>query len=109
VNSTNSSEKLSEALSKIGYDVTSGVNLSAAEMIEQVNTVWKNAKKTHDSVIIGISSHGNETAGKKQVVYSKDWQEVDFTDIILNFTSVNCPQLRNKVKVFLIDACRGSN
>jgi hypothetical protein len=28
-----------------GYDVTSGVNLSAAEMMEQVNTVRKNAKK----------------------------------------------------------------
>ncbi len=77
-------------------------------MMEQVNILWKYAKETHDSVIIGITSHGNETVSEKQVVFSKDLQEVDITDIIINFTSEKCPQLRDKVKIFLIDACRGS-
>ncbi|KAK3593302.1 hypothetical protein CHS0354_031361 [Potamilus streckersoni] len=66
-----------------------------------------------DSFAFIISSHGNElespSSGKiEHVIYFSDDQYIFTNDILKMFSDENCPSLKEKPKLFFIQACRGT-
>ena len=58
-----------------------------------------------DGLIYCISSHGD--TGRR--IYASDGEEYCLTFVLDMFTNKKCPQLRNKPKIYIIDACRGGS
>lgn len=63
----------------------------------------KEEHKDVDSTVVVIMSHG--ASGDK--CYGSDGEHVDYADIIDMFNNCNCPNLKDKPKMFFIQACRG--
>ena len=55
-------------------------------------------------LIITIITHG----GEGNVLYSKDCKPVQLKELAEKFNSAECKALKNKPKIFIINACRGS-
>ena len=75
---------------------------------KEILQFFKDARKLvvdnkHDGLIVIISSHG----GSESVIYDSKWQEVELFEIFSIFHRDECPYLKNKPKLFFIDACRG--
>lgn len=58
-------------------------------------------KKDADALIVTVLSHGGKGA-----VYGTDGREISITDMATIFYSGNCPSLKGKPKIFLIEACQ---
>ena len=58
----------------------------------------------YDAFFIIILSHGDPG----DVIYTSDSQSIKISEISDHFTASNCPTLANKPKVFIVQACRGS-
>ena len=61
-----------------------------------------NTKYNHDSLIYFISCHGN----RDEIIYDSDGEEYSLAFIYDQFTNLNCQSLRNKPKIFIVDADR---
>ncbi|WAR19169.1 CASP2-like protein [Mya arenaria] len=55
--------------------------------------------------LCAISSHGEEIDGQMSIQFS-DGQFFPLNDIIEKFSDKACPELKGKIKIFLIQACR---
>lgn len=55
-----------------------------------------------DCMLIAVMSHGVEGS-----FYGRDGQPINIEQMLTLFNNQNCPQLQNKPKIFLIQACRG--
>lgn len=60
---------------------------------------------THGERLPGTSTDGEETYG----LLCTDGQIVEIREIISAFNDVNCPTLKDKPKLFFLQACRGMN
>ena len=79
------------------------------DMTKNETFTWFEKAKTEmtttpvDCFVLVLLSHGREDG-----IYARD-SIMQFADIIEIFNATNCPQLRFKPKVLIIQCCRGSN
>uniref|UniRef100_A0A8C9BT27 Caspase 1 n=1 Tax=Phocoena sinus TaxID=42100 RepID=A0A8C9BT27_PHOSS len=97
-------------LEGLGYSVDVKENLTASDMtIELKAFAARPEHRTSDSTFLVLMSHGIRTGvcGKK---YSEEVQDVLKVNTIFQILNTwNCPSLKDKPKVIIIQACRGDN
>ena len=74
------------------------------EFNEKVGDILKCRKYNYDALIYFISCHG-DTGG---VIYDSTGNKIPLITIFDKFNNQNCIKLRNKPKIYFIEACRGS-
>ncbi|CAM4703703.1 unnamed protein product [Leuciscus chuanchicus] len=103
-------ENMEWLLKELDYQVVKYTNVSAEEMKQAVKNFAERVEhKRSDSTFVVIMSHGKRDA-ILGVHYNKTDNPSDtfpVDDIFHHLNSENCPALRNKPKVILIQACRG--
>ncbi|XP_047609581.1 caspase-1 [Phacochoerus africanus] len=95
-------------LEDLGYSVDVRENLTASDMaIELKAFAARPEHKSSDSTFLVLMSHGIQAGicGKKYSEKVPDVLEVNTIFQILN--TLNCPNLKDKPKVIIIQACRG--
>uniref|UniRef100_A0A3Q3GX54 Caspase a n=2 Tax=Kryptolebias marmoratus TaxID=37003 RepID=A0A3Q3GX54_KRYMA len=114
-NQRNGAEKDEENMEKLlrhsGYEVVKHRNLTGKAIDDALRTFAKHPKlREADSVFVVIMSHG-----KLGVILGVDWKDGDAKPDEFPINSIfkllgpeNCPELINKPKIIVIQACRGS-
>ncbi|XP_023363492.1 caspase-1 [Otolemur garnettii] len=101
---------MEKLLADLGYSVHVRKNLTASDMITEVKAFAARPEhRTSDSTFLVFMSHGirEGICGKK---YSEQVPDVlGVNEIFRMLNSQNCPNLVNKPKVIIIQACRGEN
>ncbi|XP_010830581.1 PREDICTED: caspase-1-like [Bison bison bison] len=95
-------------LEGLGYKVDVKENLTASEMILELKAFAAHSEhRTSDSTFLVFMSHGIRAGicGKKYSEEVPDILKVD--DIFHVLNTGNCPALKDKPKVIIIQACRG--
>ena len=92
--------RLSALFYELNYDVISYIDKTAEEMRKSIRDMVKYDYKNVGSLLVFIMSHGVE--GK---ILAKDEEEIYLTEFIDPFKNVQ--SLRNKPKLFFVNACRG--
>ena len=98
-------ESLHVLFKTLGFDVRIHQNLTAQGMTDKAQSYGK-MKHTGVFLLI-ILSHGG-LVDNKEVVSGTDCRAVEIRNLERFFYASNCPSLRGVPKIFLIDACRGS-
>uniref|UniRef100_A0A2I3NIA6 Caspase-1 n=1 Tax=Papio anubis TaxID=9555 RepID=A0A2I3NIA6_PAPAN len=97
-------------LQNLGYNVHVRKNLTASEMTTELEAfAHRPEHKTSDSTFLVFMSHGirEGICGKK---YSEQVPDVLQLNAIFEMLNTrNCPSLKDKPKVIIIQACRGEN
>ncbi|XP_075402648.1 caspase-1 [Tenrec ecaudatus] len=97
-------------LGGLGYSVHLKENLTAPDMIAELKMfAARQEHETSDSTFVVFMSHGiqNGICGTKYSEELSDVLEVNTIFQLLN--TRNCPKLKDKPKVIIIQACRGGN
>uniref|UniRef100_A0A2K5EA24 Caspase-1 n=1 Tax=Aotus nancymaae TaxID=37293 RepID=A0A2K5EA24_AOTNA len=97
-------------LKNLGYSVDVRKNLTASEMTTELEAfAHRPEHKTSDSTFLVFMSHGIQEGicGKKYSEQVPDILQVN--EIFRNLNTRNCPSLKDKPKVIIIQACRGEN
>ncbi|XP_054901421.1 caspase-1-like [Poeciliopsis prolifica] len=103
-------ENMEKLLYNLGYEVVKYTNLTGKAIDEALIDFTKHPKLKHtDSVFVVIMSHG--MLGK---ILGVDWKadkpdEFPINDIFKHLGSESCPELIDKPKVIIIQACRGEH
>lgn len=105
----NGSEKDVKALQDIftclGYKVVIKRDSSIRRMVDICNRIAElEMLKEHTALFVAILSHGE----KNDFVYGSYGNAVQIDDLIEPFRGSNCPGLAGKPKIFLVNACRGT-
>ena len=98
-------EKLAVLFIDLKFDVNTHQNLTGEEISDIVKSYG--AKQHSGAFFLAILSHGTSVENK-QVVLGTDSKEVVVSDLMCFFYASNCNSLHGRPKIFLIDACRGS-
>ncbi|XP_032141615.1 caspase-1 isoform X2 [Sapajus apella] len=101
---------MSMLLKNLGYSVDVKKNLTASEMTTELEAfAHRPEHKTSDSTFLVFMSHGTREGicGKKYSEQVPDILQVN--EIFRNLNTRNCPSLKDKPKVIIIQACRGEN
>lgn len=77
-------------------------NLTAKEIRDVVKTVRAEDHSKYNALVVLVASHGFE-----KCVVGTDGHAVYQREITHAFSTVKCPTLANKPKVFVFDVCRG--
>ena len=97
-------DALKVSLEALGYHVICEENLTAEQMKQKLKEVCaENVRPGDDSFICYISSHGCESG-----VYGVDKNCVSVDNLSKILEPDVCPQLKDKPKIFFVQACRGS-
>ncbi|KAM3933670.1 caspase-1-A-like [Leptodactylus fuscus] len=108
-------EGMKKILKGLDYNVQLSTDLTAEEMQTTMKTFAAHSHhKDSDSTFLVFMSHG-----ERDIIYGTDFKSEDVEgreratgrihvdDIFNTFNNENCPGLRNKPKVIIIQACRG--
>ena len=76
---------------------------SKSNLHRELKTLSANYHKDYDVFFCVIMSHGNE----KNEICTTDNEVININEIQDYFKPKNCPSLRGKPKIFIIQACRG--
>lgn len=102
--STKDVTKLAAVFKKLHFTTTVVSDVSAAEMHKTfLITAFKVIEQCHDAFVCIILSHG----GNNDCIYGVDGTTIKVNDILKYFNNETCAQLRDKPKMFFINACRG--
>ena len=71
---------------------------------DQVHLIVENRKYNYDGLIYFISCHGDIDG----VIYDSSGSKIPLIVIFEKFNNQNCVQLRNKPKIYFVEACRGN-
>ncbi|CAK6448825.1 unnamed protein product [Pipistrellus nathusii] len=97
-------------LEGLGYTVDVKEDLTALDMIAELKAfAARQEHKNSDSTFLVFMSHGirQGICGKK---HSEEVSDVlDINTIFQSLNTYNCPSLKDKPKVIIIQACRGEN
>ena len=95
---------LSETFLTFGYDLRLYANLTKDQLIQTVDEIATNGMlKDYASLVVCLLSHGG-----LGTIEGVDGQPVIvISDIQWAFNSQKCPELINKPKIFIIQACQG--
>ncbi|XP_034995992.2 caspase-4 isoform X2 [Zootoca vivipara] len=97
-------------LEGLGYRVETETNLCSQDMARRLKSfAAQEEHKTSDSTFVVLMSHGlrEGLCGVKHEDSCRDLLSVD--TVFSTFNNKNCPALRGKPKVIVIQACRGEN
>lgn len=96
-------ENLSAVLLHLGFEILLVENKTAIEITTSLRQFAnKDEHQYRDGCVIALLTHGKEDA-----IYGRDGNEIKVENIVTMFDNANCPNLRNKPKIFFIQACRG--
>ena len=98
-------ERLAVLFSALGFDVKIHRNLTGKEIYDQVKLYG--ARQHTGAFFLAILSHGTSVSNRPAVL-GTDSKEVVVNDLERFFYASNCNSLHGRPKIFLIDACRGS-
>lgn len=97
---------LEEIFKQLDFQVLHYRNLTSTGMLECFKKIAKKPElHQHDTFVSIILTHGDDG----RVVYGTDGSRLKIDKFLPCFTNENCPQLKNKPKLFFIQACRGRN
>jgi len=100
-------EPLSRSLERWNFEVHRGNefnNLSAEDLEEKMRQISRTNFDGYDCLVVVLSSHG-----AKDVLLGSDGSVSRFDDLFSLFNPINCTGLRNKPKIFFVQACRGGD
>ncbi|XP_062575353.1 uncharacterized protein LOC134237268 [Saccostrea cucullata] len=105
---------MKKTFKRLGFKVDCHENLTASEFLSLLNSYSKDKSlKAYDCFVFAISSHGveKEVKGKDQVVHHHaiqmfDDEYFDTQKVLDYFSPKACEALKNKPKLFFIQACR---
>lgn len=106
-------KNMENLLTGLGYEVVKHRNLTAKKIDEVLSVFSTHPKlKNTDSVFVVIMSHGRRgfILGydvKKNISPGEEQDEFPIDNIYKRLGTQNCPSLKNKPKVIIIQACRG--
>ncbi|XP_066578752.1 caspase-14 [Amia ocellicauda] len=83
-------------------------DLDGKEIVPEIRTFRDGLSKDVKCCFVVLMAHGTMKDGKALIV-GVDKNLVPLSEIFSLFNNHNCPQLQGKPKVFIIQACRGSN
>lgn len=86
------------------FDVKKFPNRTADEIRCELNKIAKEDHSKYDAFVCCILSHGCEKG-----IYGKDWNCIPISEIRSIFKGDSCKSLREKPKIFFIQACRGKD
>ncbi|XP_033113323.1 caspase-3-like [Anneissia japonica] len=88
-----------------GFYVKTANNKSAEEIMEELSDFLALDKVTQtDCVVVMLMSHGGEGE-----LHGNDSIPISYSDVFALFKPDVCPKLKDKPKIFFIQACRGEN
>ena len=97
-------EKMKDFLSIYGIQSSEYTDLNANDMTSTLESLSRqNFSKKCSGLIVTIITHG----GEGNVLYGTDGQLVQLKELAKLFNSSKCKGLRDKPKIFIINACRG--
>ncbi len=78
---------------------------------DKFRTTLNTSNKMYDSVVVFVLSHGDQSQTSKHdsVIYGTDMQAMPVDDMIWFLQPKQCNKMKNKPKLFFIQACRGPN
>eukprot|EP00731_Ephydatia_muelleri_P014377 Em0008g97a len=102
-------KRLSDLFVYLGFEIHYFENLTTQQMRVQLDKTAKADHSKYDCLIIAVLSHGDEGVlyGTDSIAGSKSSLKVE--ELGTYFDSNGCPSLKGKPKVFILQACRGSN
>ncbi|NXL10785.1 CASP9 protein, partial [Mesembrinibis cayennensis] len=102
-------EKLQKRFKALGFNVLTGRDLKAQEMISELKKLAQRDHGALDCCIVVILSHGCQTSHIQFPggIYGTDGKAIPIEKIVNCFNGSNCPSLRGKPKLFFIQACGG--
>jgi len=96
-------KNMENLLTQLGYDVRVKNDLTREELYGAITRFANKSEHKHcDSTIVVILTHGTH-----EYIYGSDGDVVKIQTFIGHLNSANCPALKNKPKLFIIQACRG--
>ena len=96
-------ENMKTFLNIYGIQGNEEVDVGADVMRDAVKRLSKRNFSKYSGLIVTIITHG----GEGDVLYGTDGQSVQLKELAKLFNSSECRDLRNKPKIFIINACRG--
>ena len=97
-------QQLEQTFRNLNYHTVTYNDLSTTEMINILQHISQINHSQFDSFVCCILSHGNN--GR---VYGSDSTDVELKYIYSLFDTNSCPTLSERPKIFIIQACRGTN
>lgn len=88
----------------LGFAVRRFDNQSSKEMCTLMARLQNEDQSKMDCLVVAVLSHGTDEGA----IYGTDETKVSVGDITSHFTGTNCPTLKGKPKVFILQACRGN-
>uniref|UniRef100_A0A3B4AJ31 Uncharacterized protein n=1 Tax=Periophthalmus magnuspinnatus TaxID=409849 RepID=A0A3B4AJ31_9GOBI len=108
-------ENMEKLLTDLGYEVVKYRDLTAKQMDKALVQFSNHSKlKETDSVFVVIMSHGKlgvvlGVNFKKDPSPGEEPDELPINNIYKHLNAKNCPELVNKPKIIVIQACRGED
>ncbi|OXU20628.1 hypothetical protein TSAR_006461 [Trichomalopsis sarcophagae] len=109
-------DNLTNLFEEMGFRVIKYKNLTGNEIKKKVREFSQMKELARvDSVFVIISSHGSGERGKQETEIQgidyelPTYESIFCTDIIDNFTAMQCPSLINKPKIFIFQTCSFKN
>eukprot|EP00092_Neocalanus_flemingeri_P031122 GFUD01033805.1.p1 GENE.GFUD01033805.1~~GFUD01033805.1.p1 ORF type:complete len:348 (-),score=91.76 GFUD01033805.1:65-1066(-) len=98
---------LGDLFQQLGFSVVTQQNLTRNNTLKYlIDFASHPAHASADMMVFCMSTHG----GEKGKLMSSDCLEIDIeADILRMFTNENCPDLREKPKFFIFQACQGQD
>lgn len=96
-------EMLTRLFTDLGFEVNMMKDQTAYE-IEEALLRFSQLETLHqvDSLVVVLMSHGNN-----ENIYGVDCQKRDIMSLVKFFDRDRCPAMKNKPKMFIVNACRG--
>jgi hypothetical protein len=98
-------EKIAVLCAALGFDMKIHRNLTRNEILKKVKSYG--ARQHRGAFFLIILSHGT-SIDNRPAISGTDGKSVIVNDLERFFYASNCNSLHGKPKIFLIDACRGS-
>ena len=96
-------EMVKDFLSNYGIHSNIEIDADAEDMKSVLKRLSKQDFSENSGLIVTITTHG----GEGNVLYGKDGNTVQLKELAEMFNSAECETLKNKPKIFIINACRG--
>ena len=97
-------ERMDDFLRIYGIRCNDERNLTADDMIKTLERIRERDFTKYSGLIVTIITHG----GKGDTLCGSDGKKVRLQQLAEIFNSEKCKDLKNKPKIFIISACRGS-
>ncbi|NXG59142.1 CASP9 protein, partial [Hemiprocne comata] len=102
-------QKLEKRFQALGFHVLPRRDLTAQEMVSELQKLARRDHSALDCCVVVILSHGCQTSHIQFPggIYGTDGKPIPIEKIVNYFNGSHCPSLRGKPKLFFIQACGG--